>query len=334
MKTLFFDSKTNSLCAIDQTKLPQNLEYIYISDPRTLYDAIKKLKIRGAPAIGVGAALGLYSCALKLEDTSPVGFNYTFSKIAEYIKSSRPTARDLFYAIERMEKACFGESVTEILESLKKEAFGIFDENVATCRAIGEHGAKLLKDGDTVLTHCNAGSLCAVEYGTALAPVYISAELGKQIKVYADETRPLLQGARLTAFELTENAIDTTVICDNMAASLMQQGKIDIIITGCDRVAKNGDFANKVGTLSLAINAKYYGVPFYVAAPSSTVDLSIETGKDIIIEQRDGDEISVYWYSSPTVPEKAKCDYNPAFDVIPRELITGFITERGVVTEI
>jgi len=337
LKTLYFDNKTRSLCAIDQTKLPNSLEYIYISDAITLYDAIKTLKIRGAPAIGVAAALGLYACALRFEDKEPEGFAYSFKKNAAFIGKARPTARDLFYAIDRMENAVnlnIGSSVDIILGALRDEAQSIFDENLAMCRAIGDFGAELLHYGDTVLTHCNAGALCAVDYGTALSPIYVAVEQGKRIKVYADETRPLLQGARLTSYELTEAGVDTTVICDNMAASLMQHGKIDIIITGCDRVAANGDFANKVGTLSLAINAKYFGVPFYVAAPSSTVDKNIPNGSSIIVEQRSGEEISDYWYSSPMVAKKAKCDYNPSFDVVPRELISGFITEKGVLEKI
>lgn len=337
MKTLYFDNHTKSLCAIDQTKLPGSLEYIYISDAKSLYDAIKALKIRGAPAIGVAAALGIYSCALRFEDKSVDGFIYSLKKTAEFIKTARPTAHDLFYAADRMVNAALTaqcNSVEGILEILLEEAQSVFDENLAECRAIGEFGAELLKNGDTVLTHCNAGSLCAVEYGTALSPIYVAASQGKRIKVYADETRPLLQGARLTSYELTEAGIDTTVICDNMAASLMQHGKIDIIITGCDRVAANGDFANKVGTLSLAINAKYYGVPFYIAAPSSTVDRTIADGSKIVVEQRNGKEISDFWYSSPMIHKKAKCDYNPAFDVVPHELISGFITEKGIVKSI
>lgn len=337
MKTLYFDNHTKSLCAIDQTKLPQTLEYIYISDAKALYDAIKTLKIRGAPAIGVAAALGLYSCALRFEDKISDGFVYSFKKTADFIKSARPTAYDLFYASDRMihiAESNAANPIEYILDALRDEAQSIFDENLAECRAIGEFGAELLQNGYTVLTHCNAGSLCAVEYGTALSPIYVAASQGKRIKVYADETRPLLQGARLTAYELTEAGIDTTVICDNMAASLMQHKKIDIIITGCDRVAANGDFANKVGTLSLAINAKYYGVPFYIAAPSSTIDRTIPDGNSIIVEQRSGKEISDYWYSVTMTPKKAKCDYNPAFDVVPHELLTGIITEKGIVRNI
>ncbi len=337
MKTLFFDTKTSSLCAIDQTKLPNSLEYIYISDVKSLYEAIKELKIRGAPAIGVGAALGLYSCALRTDATDSESFVKAFKKDCDYIRTSRPTARNLFYAIERMEETCEknkDKPINIILSALKCEAMAVFDEDIEMCKSIGRYGAELLKDGYRVLTHCNAGALCAVEYGTALSPIYVASEQGKKIKVYADETRPLLQGARLTAYELSEAGVDTTVICDNMAASLMQQGMVDIIIVGCDRVAANGDFANKVGTLSLAINAKHYGIPFYVAAPCSTVDRSIKDGSCINIEQRSGEEISKYWYSSPMTAPKAKCDYNPAFDVVPVELISGFITEKGILEKI
>ncbi|MEG1743176.1 MAG: S-methyl-5-thioribose-1-phosphate isomerase [Clostridia bacterium] len=220
-----------------------------------------------------------------------------------------------------------------MISALEAESQKIFDEDIAVCRKIGENGAPLLFDGCTVLTHCNAGSLCAVEYGTALAPIYIATEQEKKIKVFADETRPLLQGARLTAFELCEKGIDTTVICDNMAASLMQSKKIDAVIVGCDRVAANGDFANKIGTLSLAVNAKHFGIPFYVAAPYSTIDFNTPSGAEIVVEERDGKEISEYWYSKRMTPNTAK-EYNPAFDVTPNELVTSYITEKGILEHI
>ncbi len=331
MRTLRFDVETGELVAVDQTKLPAEIDFIRISEARALYQAIKDLAIRGAPAIGVGAALGLYACALRFEDRTPEGFRYSFSKTVEFIASSRPTARNLFYACGRMKDASQkGNSVVEIKESLKNEAFAIEQEDIALCRAIGKNGEKLIKDGASVLTHCNAGSLCAVEYGTALAPIYEAKSKGKTVSVYADETRPLLQGARLTCFELTEAGVETTLICDNMAASLMAKGKIDLVIVGCDRVAANGDFANKTGTLSLAVNAKYFGVPFYVAAPSSTVDRSISDGGAIVIEERDGTEISEKFFTAPMAPPKAKI-YNPAFDVTPHDLVTGYITEKGVL---
>ncbi|MDD4125638.1 MAG: S-methyl-5-thioribose-1-phosphate isomerase [Eubacteriales bacterium] len=334
MRTLRFDETTLELVAINQTKLPLETEYIRISESRVLYQAIKELAIRGAPAIGVGAALGLYACALRFEDKAPEGFLYSFDKTVEYIASSRPTARNLFYACGRMSAASRqGTSIEDIKESLKNEAFSIEKEDIELCRAIGKNGEKLIRDGAAILTHCNAGALCAVEYGTALAPIYEAKAKGKAVYVYADETRPLLQGARLTCFELTEAGIDTTLICDNMAAGLMAKGKIDLVIVGCDRVAANGDFANKTGTLSLAVNARHFGVPFYVAVPSSTVDLSALTGDDIVIEERDGAEITEKFFKNPIAPESVKT-YNPAFDVTPGSLVTGYITEKGVFKSI
>lgn len=333
---MYLDVRQKALVAIDQTLLPNRLEYFSITDARGLFEAIKQLKIRGAPGIGVAAALGLYVCAERFEDVTVEGFAYSFRKTVEYINSARPTARNLFYATERMTQVLdksVRKGIKTIISELKKEAMLMYEEDIATCKAIGIAGAELLFDNSTVLTHCNAGSLCAVEYGTALAPIYVAAENGKKLRVFADETRPLLQGARLTAFELCANKIDTTVICDNMAASLMSRGEIDAVIVGCDRVAANGDFANKIGTLSLAVNAAHFGVPFYVAAPYSTVDRATPTGMDIVIENRDGREISEYWFSSPMLPADAKT-YNPAFDVTPHELVTAYITERGVLKDI
>ncbi len=333
-RTLYFDTETGELVIIDQTLLPSRLEYKRISTARELYSAIKTLALRGAPAIGVGAALGLYACALRSEDTSAEGFRYSFGKTADFIASSRPTARDLFYACERMVSACGrGGTVKKMLASLRDEAFAIEREDVEMCRAIGRYGEKLIPDNSSVLTHCNAGALCAVEYGTALAPVYEAKAKGKTVRVYSDETRPLLQGARLTCYELCRAGIDTTLICDNMAAGLMAKGKIDLVIVGCDRVAANGDFANKTGTLSLAVNARHFGVPFYVAAPVSTVDLSVPDGSGIVIEQRDPCEITELFYKERMAPEGVSV-YNPAFDVTPASLVTGYITEKGVLKSI
>lgn len=333
-RTLYFDPDTAELVIIDQTALPLELRYIRISSARGLYEAIKTLALRGAPAIGVGAALGLYVCALRLEDKTDEGFYYSFKKISDFIASSRPTARDLFYACERMVSACERvKTVKRKLRSLRDEAFAIENEDIEMCHAIGSYGESLIKDGATVLTHCNAGSLCAVEYGTALAPIYEAFANGKRIKVFADETRPLLQGARLTCYELCRAGIDTTLICDNMAAGLMSAGKIDLVIVGCDRVAANGDFANKTGTLSLAVNCRYFGVPFYVAAPLSTIDKSIPDGKSIVIEHRPADEVTDFFYSKRMAPPEVNV-YNPAFDVTPASLVTGYITEKGVFTSI
>lgn len=332
MKTLYFDNGSQSLVILDQTKLPAREEYITISSPRELYNAIKTLAVRGAPAIGVAAALGLYACALRLEDTTPEGFVYSFDKTASFISSSRPTARNLFYAVERMKNAACGKDIPAMLENLKAEAFSILKEDIDLCHAIGIYGQELIKDGATVLTHCNAGMLATAGIGTALAPIYEAKAKGKQIKVYADETRPLLQGARLTCFELVKNGIDTTLICDNMAAGLMAKGKIDLVIVGCDRLAQNGDFANKTGTLSLAVNAKHFGVPFYVAVPSTTADENAKTGRDIVIEERDGREVTDMFFTGSVSPEGVNV-YNPAFDVTPRNLVTGYITEKGILTD-
>lgn len=330
MRAFDFDKTTDELVIIDQTKLPFSREYVRISDDEALYKAIKTLALRGAPSIGAGAALGLYACACKYSEIAVDRFTERFLKSVAFVASSRPTARDLFYSCERMLKACRGESVAEILVKLRKEAFAIEDEIVSECRAIGKFGEVLIPQNGTVLTHCNAGALATVEFGTALAPVYEAFAKGKNVRVYSDETRPLLQGARLTCYELCEAGIDTTLICDNMAAGLMAKGLIDLVIVGCDRVAANGDFANKTGTLSLAVNCKYFGVPFYTAMPCSTLDLSIASGKDIVIEERDGSEITDMFYSRSMSHEDVKT-YNPAFDVTPHELVAGYITGKGVL---
>jgi len=330
VRTLYFDGEKSSLMAIDQTKLPSELKYIEIFTPRQLFEAISTLAVRGAPAIGVAAALGLYAIALRLEDKDTRGFRYSFKKIASFISSSRPTAVNLFTSCGRMIASLeYGESIEEIKASLKKTAFDIEREDVEMCHAIGRHGQALIKDGARVLTHCNAGSLAAVEYGTALAPVYEAVKNGRTVHVYAGETRPLLQGARLTCFELTRAKIKTTLICDSAASFLMQSGGVDLVIVGCDRMAKNGDFANKIGTLSLAVNAAYYEVDFYVALPSSTFDENLPDGKGIIIEERKPEEVTDMFFSSPISPAGVGV-YNPAFDITPHTLVTGYITEKGI----
>lgn len=330
--TVWLDCETNELCYIDQTKLPNELQIGRCYDIFTLVDVIKRLSIRGAPAIGVGAAIGLYAAASRFEEETVDGFFYTLSKCASLLKSARPTAVNLMWAVDRMVTAA--EKVKEsgvdaIISALLREALDIYNEDIETCRSIGRFGDTLLNDGDCVLTHCNAGRLAAVRYGTALAPVYVAHENGKRIKVYADETRPLLQGARLTAYELAEAGIDVTLQCDNMAASLMAKGLVDKIFVGADRVAKNGDTANKIGTSGLAIIAKYYSVPFYVCAPFSTIDFNCESGKDIEIEQRAAEEVTTMHYKKMMTHKDARV-YNPAFDVTPHELIAGIITERGI----
>ncbi len=330
--TVWLDEERDLLMYIDQTKLPQNIEICSCDNIFDLHDIIKRLAIRGAPAIGVGAAIGFYAAVSRLEEESIEGFLYSLDKFAKHLISSRPTAVNLSWAVNRMIKKAKSEQnggVEHIKAILKQEALDIYNEDIKTCRNIGLYGEKLIHDGANILTHCNAGSLAAVRYGTALAPVYVAAEKGKKVSVYSDETRPLLQGARLTVFELAESGIDVTLQCDNMAASLMSQGKIDIIFVGADRVAENGDAANKIGTLGVAIVAKHFGIPFYVCAPFSTIDFSCKSGRDIVIEQRSSEEVTTMHYEKCMTHPKAKV-YNPAFDVTPAELITGIITERGV----
>ena len=249
------------------------------------------------------------------------------------LNSARPTAVNLSWALERMEKAAHrhqAQPIKGIKQALYDECIAIYHEDVFMCRQIGENGLTLLKDGDGILTHCNAGQLATSKYGTALSPIYLGRERGMHFKVFADETRPLLQGARLTAFELMASEVDVTVICDNMASQVMKNGWVRAVLVGCDRVARNGDVCNKIGTSALAILAKHYGIPFYVLGPSSTMDLRTETGDDIVIEQRSPEEVSSLWYQQPMTPEGVKI-YNPAFDVTPHELVTAIVTERGVI---
>lgn len=331
-QTVSFDPKKNELVIIDQTLLPEELKLIRLSDLHGICDAIRTLKVRGAPAIGVAAAIGLYCLAERFEDVKEEGFLYSLERHAALINATRPTARNLSWALEKMLDCAQkhkGEGIPAILKALRQRAMLIKRQDIAVCKKIGKHGAELLSDGDCVMTVCNAGALAAVEYGTALAPVYVAAEEGKKVSVISLETRPLLQGARLTAYELTANGIDTTTICDNMAATVLASGRVKAIFTGCDRVAANGDAANKIGTYMLAILAKHFSVPFYVCAPYSTIDFNTQTGDDIVIEQRPADEVRSLWYSKPMVAKDAKI-YNPAFDVTPSELITAFITEKGI----
>ena len=330
--TVWLDEEKELLCYIDQTLLPNELKICTCNNIFDLYDIIKRLSIRGAPAIGVGAAIGLYAAASRFEDESEDGFLYSFRKSAEIVNSSRPTAVNLSWAIKRMIKCAEGargSGVDGIKKALKAEALAIYNEDIETCKMIGFYGDTLIRDGARILTHCNAGALAAVRYGTALAPIYTAHENGKSVSVYADETRPLLQGARLTAFELAESGIPVTLQCDNMAASLIAKGMVDMVLVGADRIAMNGDAANKIGTLGVAIIAKHYNIPFYVCAPLSTVDPLCESGRDIVIEQRNASEVTEMHYAK-RMTHKNVSVYNPAFDVTPNELITGIITEKGI----
>lgn len=317
---------------IDQTELPLQKVYKEYSTPEEVWEAIKRLRVRGAPAIGVAGAFGVVLGIQNSQAGSYADFKSELDKVADYLKGCRPTAVNLAWAIERMRKTAEDNTslpIEKLINKLKAESLRIFEEDREMCRKMGEYGASLLKDGDTVLTHCNAGGLATSDYGTALAVIYRAAEQGKHIKVYADETRPLLQGARLTTWELMENNIDVTLICDNMAAMVMKQGKINAIFVGADRIAKNGDTANKIGTYSVAINANYHKIPFYIVAPTSTIDFAIPDGSHIPIEERPSKEI-ICGFGKQTAPTDVKT-YNPAFDVTPNELITGWVTDRGII---
>lgn len=334
IETVAFDELENTLVLLDQTQLPNRVVLLRLTSQREIREAIRQLKVRGAPAIGVTAAYGIYLAALEFKGENVSSFKAHFKAAKTYLAKARPTAVNLFWALNRMERVVQqeapGETVMDIQKRLKGEADRIREEDVRTCRKIGEYGLTLLKSGDGILTHCNAGRLAAIRYGTATAPIYVGREQGYHFQVYADETRPLLQGARLTAYELSEAGVEVTVLCDNMAASLMNEGKIQAVFVGCDRVAMNGDTANKIGTSMVAMAARYYHIPFYVCAPSSTIDPALADGKQIPIEQRDPAEVTDQWYRVPMVPEGVGA-YNPAFDITNHELITAVITEHGII---
>ncbi|MBX9680723.1 MAG: S-methyl-5-thioribose-1-phosphate isomerase [Gemmataceae bacterium] len=365
---------------IDQTLLPTSMEWRDCRTVEELWEAIRMLRVRGAPAIGVAAAFGVvlgaqtdeaplrraagdrlplppgegwgegaFSCETPRRTPSPPaplpegeGRNTGAARLTaleaaiEKLRTSRPTAVNLFWALDRMkafaDKQPAGLATAELRQRLLDEARVIFDEDRAMCLAMGKLGADLIRDGMGVLTHCNAGALATADYGTALAAMFVAHEQGKKFRVFADETRPLLQGARLTAWELHCRGIDVTLICDNMAAQVMRESRIHLVLVGADRITANGDAANKIGTYGVAVLAKAHGIPFYVVAPSSTVDLSLATGAGIPIEQRDPREIT-HGFGKATAPEGVKV-YNPAFDVTPAELLTGIITEKGIVSPV
>lgn len=306
------DYKNGKLFFLDQTVLPNRIEYIHPRTKEDYYYAIKTLQVRGAPAIGIFAG---YAMALLDDD------KYELKK---YLDSARPTAVNLSWATSRMINAY------EDGKDLVSEAIAIHNEDIEMCKRISEYGLSLLKDGDGILTHCNAGALATSEYGTGLGPLLLGKEKGYTFHAYTDETRPLLQGARLTSFELEKAGIDVTLICDNMASLVMKQGKIDAVLVGTDRIAANGDIANKIGTSGVAILAKHYNIPFYVLGPYSTIDYNCPTGDDIVIEEREPNEIKEMWYREPMALKETKC-YNPAFDVTDHELITAIITDRGII---
>ncbi len=321
------------LCLIDQTLLPVEFHVIECRDVEAVWRAIKTLQVRGAPAIGIAAAYGVVLGVQDVVDAGEPAFFARLDQVAAYLASSRPTAVNLFWALQRVkqvaQRARGRKSPREIATDLLAEARAIHEEDRQMCRAIGRHGAELLRDGQGVLTHCNAGGLATADYGTALAVIYAAVESGKRIQVYADETRPLLQGARLTAWELHQRGIDVTLICDSMAAQVMREGRVQAVITGADRIAANGDTANKIGTYGVAVPAAAHDIPFYVAAPSSTFDLSLDCGDAIPIEQRDPREIT-HGFGRQTAPDGIQV-YNPAFDVTPARWIKALICERGVI---
>jgi len=320
---------------IDQTLLPGRLVKLQIRDIEALWQAIKTLQVRGAPAIGIAAAMGAVLGVRGFAGHERSAFFQRLGEASEYLASSRPTAVNLVWALNRMRNRAVretGMSVADLKAALLDEAKLIRDEDEAMCRAIGRHGEPLIQNGAGILTHCNAGSLATARFGTASAPMYAAHEKGRRFRVFVDETRPLLQGSRLTAWELGQAGIEAVLICDSMAGSVMQSGRINLVITGADRIAANGDVANKIGTYSLAVLAKAHSIPFYVAAPSSTFDLAIPDGTRIPIEERNADEVRC-GFGRDTAPPEIQC-FNPAFDVTPAALVRGIITERGMVSPV
>ncbi len=323
--------KNGKIRYIDQTLLPHKVKFVDCGDSKRLWKAIKTLEVRGAPAIGIAGALGVILGVGKSKAKTGRQLSRDVDNISRYLASARPTAVNLFWALARMKRVAdenSRKSALEVKRILLKEALEIIAEDKCACRSMARYGAGLIRSGDTILTHCNAGALATADYGTALGVLFEAARQGKRIKVYADETRPLLQGARLTTWELMREGIDTTLICDNMAASLMAKGKINKVFVGADRIAVNGDAANKIGTYNVAVLAKYHRIPFYVVAPLSTFDFNIAMGKDIPIEERDADEVRAV--GGKFIAPRGVKVYNPAFDVTPSQLITAIVTEKGI----
>jgi len=330
--TVELDMEEGSLVIIDQTLLPGRLELLRLKTPEEVWEAIKMLRVRGAPAIGAAAACGIYLAARGFKSADFNGYYREFAQVKQYLESARPTAVNLFWALDRMEKTLLesrGADREEIEAALGREAQGIISEDIRVCHSLGEYALTLTQRGWGLLTHCNAGKLATIRYGTATAPIYLGLERGYNFRVFVDETRPLLQGARLTAYELHSAGADVTLICDNMAASVMKNGQVQAVFTGCDRVAANGDAANKIGTLAVAVLAKRYNIPFYICAPTSSIDMQTLTGEDIVIEERDGSEVTDMWYTEPMSVRGIKV-FNPAFDVTDAELITAIVTEKGI----
>lgn len=327
---------------LDQSLLPNQEKFLHLTTAEQVFYAITLLKVRGAPAIGIAGALGLAMCMNRFRARNMQAFDKEFLRVKRYLYISRPTAVSLTLTLDRMER-CYYEAVEDakdmnplaamkqIRERLTSEARAIKLEDVNKCLAISEAGFSLLKPGMGILTYCNAGHLAVSRYGTALGPIYYAQQKGFMPKVYSCETRPMLQGSRLTAYELTKAGVDVTLICDNMASDVMRRGKIDIVFFGCDRIAANGDVANKVGSSMIAILAKHYGIPCYSLGPMNTIDFNTPTGNDIVIEERPSFEVTDMYFDKPVAPKGVKV-YNPAFDITPADLLTGIITEKGIVS--
>jgi methylthioribose-1-phosphate isomerase len=326
---------TSAIKIIDQTRLPAEFRYVYIRDLKTLWHAIRTLQVRGAPALGAAAGLGVYLGIKDSRAKNFAEFAKQLDRVTRYLASSRPTARNLFWGLERMASVAVVNrtmSVTRIKQLLFHEARQIIEEDRAACRRIGTCGSVLIKNGDAILTICNAGILATIDYGTALGVLYSAREKGRRFTVFACETRPLLQGARLTTWELKKKGIDVTLIGDNMAAALMRQGRVDMVITGADRIAANGDTANKIGTYSLAVLARFHHIPFYVAAPASTFDQRTKSGREIVIEQRPAQELTTLFFKKP-IAAAGVAVYNPSFDVTDHTLISAIITDKGIIRQ-
>ena len=327
-----YDRKAEALYIIDQTLLPNEEKEIRLQTAEEMYDAIRTLKVRGAPAIGICAGYCMYVLAKSIRTEDQQVLFKKLNEYGKYLSSARPTAVNLDWAIRQMLRTALenaGRTRGQMLDALYEKAAAIHEDDIAKCRAISEYGLTLVKDGDGILTHCNAGPLATSRYGTALGPILLGTERGMKFCVFSDETRPLLQGARLTSYELQRAGVDVTLICDNMASIVMKNGWVQACFVGCDRIAANGDTANKIGTSGVAILAAHYGIPVYVLGPTSTIDMDCPDGEHIPIELRDPEEIKTMWYEKPMALPEVKC-YNPAFDVTDHTLISGIVTEKGV----